>query len=190
MNLCSGCCTQWAGRPAATKGCFKKWYRDLTLRNLHITGKLLEGERGEVFGWPFPSATMQVHSAKQKVCAAWGVSTATMPSLGAVCREGWRTQKQLLPLLRLKPLKQERKKSITHLSSPHPSPDHTKQDSTWQRHLPLAEGKGRWEARGRRKRGGSSQHGEKPTIGARLPFWFRKHWLFAEEVIKSGSMPA
>lgn len=40
----------------------------------------------------------------------------------------------------------------------------------------VAEGEHCWEA------GGTSQHGEKPTIRARLPFFLRKHWLFAEEV--------
>lgn len=43
---------------------------------------------------------------------------------------------------------------------------------------------------GREEGGGASQHGEKPTVGARLPFGFRRHWLFAEEVIKSGPVPA
>lgn len=61
IHLCSGCCTQWAGRPPVTKGCFKKWYRDSALRNLHVTGKLVLG--GRALGWPFPSAVMEVHPA-------------------------------------------------------------------------------------------------------------------------------
>lgn len=69
IHSCSSCCTQWAGRPAATKGCFKKWCRGLLLRNLHITGKLVL--RGRVFGWLFPSAVMAVHPAVWKVCASW-----------------------------------------------------------------------------------------------------------------------
>lgn len=31
---------------------------------------------------------------------------------------------------------------------------------------------------------------KEPTVGARLPRWFRKHGLFAEEIIKGGSVPA
>lgn len=31
---------------------------------------------------------------------------------------------------------------------------------------------------------------KEPTIGARLPRWFGKRWLFAEEIIKGGSVPA
>lgn len=56
--------------------------------------------------------------------------------------------------------------------------------------LALSRSKALLGSKGQEEEGWQFQYREKPTIGARLPFWFRKHWLFAEEVIKSGSMPA
>lgn len=66
------------------------------------------------------------------------VSMARVPGLGAARRGGWRSQKWPLPLLRLKPLKQERKKKHHTCEQPRPKPCRRKQERTWQRALALS----------------------------------------------------
>lgn len=82
---------------AATKGCFKKWHRDLPLRNLHVARELSGWERGKVFGWPFPSATAKpTPQSEKEVCMQDGQDGGA---------------RNLLPLLRLEPLQQEGNKA-------------------------------------------------------------------------------